>query len=93
MSNGPVAFLSYKSSGTGGLGTSLGVQFICDFITNMAPLWNWFVFSSAYVSEDIRFPFYKLDDCRCGSNKDALEDDVAMEIERQILRSQTFLFL
>ncbi|MCH2359911.1 MAG: hypothetical protein MK329_02570 [Pirellulales bacterium] len=49
MSNGPVAFLSYKSSGTGGLGTSLGVQFICDFITNMAPLWNWFVFSSAYV--------------------------------------------
>lgn len=82
MSNGPVVFLAYKSSGTGGFGKSLGVQFICDFITmiiaaflvtklggdefgsqitvvmlvalsgiitNMVPLWNWFVFSSAYV--------------------------------------------
>lgn len=82
MSNGPVVFLSYKSTGTGGFGTSLGIQFICDFITmiiaaylvtqlggdefgsqitivmlvalsgivtNMVPLWNWFVFSSAYL--------------------------------------------
>ena len=48
MSNGSVAFLSYRSSCTVGFGMSLGIQFICDLITNMVTLWNWFVFSSAY---------------------------------------------
>ena len=68
---------------------SLGIQFICDLITNLELVR---VFVSLWQST-CDFRSYKLGDCSHDSNKDALEDDVAMEIELQISRSQTFLLL
>lgn len=57
MSNGSVAFLSYRSSCTVGFGMSLGIQFICDLITNMVTQFGIGSCFRQLMAEYMRFPF------------------------------------